>query len=357
MASKILLESHNLKNRTTGFGVFNYELIKAMSKLSFKEEIFLVARDLNELSSEFGDKFKYIKYNGLLRLKPFAIKQKVDIWHSLNQNIKVEPFYQPKHYLLTIHDVNFLEEGTEDFNAKRSAYFKKKIKRADHITFISEYAKNQTLKYFDLSDVDYEVIYNGNSISEKLDLTDFQSEVNVDKPYFFTISAFMDKKNFESIIEMIRLMPDFNLIIAGNHTNVYGQKIKELIVKYKLENQVLLPGRISEQAKQYYMKNCEAFLFPSIGEGFGLPPLEAMSFGKPILLSDKTSLPEVGGDVSFYWTNFDPNYMKEVTEQALNTYDQNRNYYQEKYIERAASFCWGKAAKEYFEVYKTLLHK
>lgn len=357
MSSKILLESHNLKNRTTGFGVFNYELIKAMSKLEIDDEVYLVAKNIKELSDEFGDKFNYLKYRSYHRLKPFSIRKKVDIWHSLNQNIKVEPFHKPKHYILTIHDVNFLEKGTEDYNPKRAAFFQHKIKRADYITFISEYAKNQTLKYFDLSNVPYKVIYNGNSISEKLDLSDFQPTVDVSKPYFFSISAFMEKKNFTSLIEMIRLMPEYNLILAGNYESPYGKKIQDLIQEYGLENQVFLPGRISEQAKQYYMKNCEAFVFPSLGEGFGLPPLEAMSFGKPIILSDKTSLPEVGGEISFYWDNFDPEYMKKITLNALKTYSLNKAFYEEQYIKRSLSFDWDKVAQDYFEVYQFLLGK
>ena len=357
MSSKILLESHNLKNRTTGFGVFNYELIKAMAKIDFDQEIYLVAKNTKELSDEFEDKFNYLKYRSFHRLKPFSIRKKVDLWHSLNQNIKVEPFFKPKNYVLTIHDVNFLEEDTEDFNPKRANFFKEKIRRANYITFISEYAKNQTVKHFDLSNIEHKVIYNGNSISEKLDLSDFVPEVDTTKPYFFSISAFMEKKNFVSLIEMIRLMPEYNLILAGNHDNEYGLKIKELIAKYKLEDQVFLPGRITEQAKQFYMKNCTAFVFPSFGEGFGLPPLEAMSFGKPILLSDKTSLPEVGGDISFYWTHFDPEYMKQVTLNALQTYSENKAYYVDEYLKRASSFDWNTAAKEYFEVYNSLLNK
>ncbi|MDH1603121.1 glycosyltransferase family 1 protein [Empedobacter sp. GD03739] len=352
MAKKILLESHNLKNRATGFGVFNYELIKALSKLNFDDQIYLLYKKPEDLRTEFGTKFHYKKYYSLMRNPFFRTREKYDVWHSLNQNIKVEPCHKPKKYVLTIHDVNFMEENSLDYSPNHIKYFKEKIKRVDVITFISEYAKKQTMQYFDISGIENTIIYNGNSISEIINCDDFQSPLDISKPYFYTIGAFLEKKNFESLVKMMKFLPDFNLIISGNCTNAYGQKIKDLIAKEKLENQVFLSGKVSERAKQFYMQNCEAFLFPSTGEGFGLPPLEAMSFGKPIILSDKTSLPEIGGKDAFYWNDFEPEYMKNVVEDALNQYNQNSDYFIESYIKRAASFSWDKAANEYLKVYE-----
>ncbi|WP_313581387.1 glycosyltransferase family 1 protein [Chishuiella sp.] len=351
--NKIILESHNLKNRTTGFGVFNYELIKAFSQLDFNDNIHLVAKDINELKNEFGKKFDYIKYYDFMKFNLFSIKRNnIDVWHSLNQNISVEPYLKPKKYVLTIHDVNFAEEDTNDFSIKKKNLFYKKLQRTDYITFISKYAKEQTEKYFDISGIENKIIYNGNSISQRLDLKDFKPRIQIDSPYFFTISAFIEKKNFESIIRLMPFFPDYKLVIAGNNSNEYGQKIKNLIIEMKLESRVILTNKISEIEKQYYMQNCDAFLFPSVGEGFGLPPIEAMSFGKPILLSNKTSLPEIGGDDAFYWDNFDSAYMADVLAKALEKYNNNKDYYIEKYIQRSKEFDWNKAAKEYLDIYK-----
>ena len=96
----------------------------------------------------------------------FRTREKYDVWHSLNQNIKVEPCHKPKKYVLTIHDVNFMEENSLDYSPNHIKYFKEKIKRVDVITFISEYAKKQTMQYFDISGIENTIIYNGNSISE-----------------------------------------------------------------------------------------------------------------------------------------------------------------------------------------------
>ena len=153
----------------------------------------------------------------------------------------------------------------------------------------------------------------------------------------------------------MKLIKDYNLIISGNDTKKYGEVIRKLIDKNGLQNQVFLTGKVSDEGKQYYMKNCAAFLFPSIREGFGLPPIEAMSFGKPVFLSDKTSLPEIGGDVASYWANFDPEYMKDVLFNGLDHFNANKNEIEPLMKKRAASFDWKVAAAEYLKVYKQIL--
>jgi glycosyltransferase involved in cell wall biosynthesis len=89
-----------------------------------------------------------------------------------------------------------------------------------------------------------------------------------------------------------------------------------------------------------------------MGEGFGLPPVEAMHFGKPVFLSDLASLPEIGGDAAFYWRNFDPAEMKNVLFEKLNKFQNQQEIYTQKLIERAEFFSWENAAKAYLECYR-----
>lgn len=351
---KIFLESHNLKNRNSGFGVFNYELIKALSKQNLDDlEVILLAKNKNVMQQEFGKQFTYRRYFSHMRNKLLRFGGHYDIFHSLNQNTKIEPRHRPNKYLMTVHDVNFAEEGKEDYNEKRVKLFKEKLDKSDYLTFISEFSRKQTAQYFDIEHIPNQVIYNGNSISEIYNLENFEPRYLPSKPFLFSIGVFMDKKNFISLIEMMRLEKDKILLLAGNDQNAYGEMIKSKIDQYQLQDKVILLGKISEHEKQYYMKNCEAFLFPSKGEGFGLPPLEAMTFGKPIFLSNLTSLPEVGGEEAFYWENFDPEEMKNVLDKGI----QNFNVDKEKcakIIAQSQKFCWSKAAQQYLELYRKL---
>lgn len=351
----VFLETHNINNRAGGLGTFNYELIKGLSELDFNGmNLTLNATDTAALKNEFGEKFNYNKYSSLSRIKIFRIRKNYDLWHSVNQNIKVEP-HKCKNYLLTIHDVNFTEEVSADINHKRNQLFLKKLNKATAITYISEFSKQQTHQYFDVPNVPEYVIYNGNPITALLDTSSYIPNVPVDKPFFYTIGDFIERKNYESIINMMKLIKDYNLIISGNNDKKYGEEIKKIISDNGLTNQVFLTGKVTNEGKQFFMKNCTAFLFPSIREGFGLPPIEAMSFGKPTFLSDKTSLPEIGGNASQYWTNFDPEYMKTVLFDGLNHYENNKQGCEAIFKQRAARFNWKTAAAEYLDVYKNIL--
>ena len=117
---KVFLESHNIKNRAGGLGTFNYELIKELSKLDISNlDITLNSSNIKMLMEEFGNTLFYKKYSSLQRHSLFRIRKKYDVWHSLNQNTKIEPYYNPKKYILTIHDVNFVEEHSSDMNDKK----------------------------------------------------------------------------------------------------------------------------------------------------------------------------------------------------------------------------------------------
>jgi glycosyltransferase involved in cell wall biosynthesis len=355
MKKKVFIETHNINNQATGFGTFNYELIKGLEQHPYENlELHLNSKKPSLLKSEFGQNFEYHQYYGFHRYKNFRSFNKFDLWHSVNQNTKIEPRFNTR-YILTIHDVNFFEEVSSDLNNVRNKIFIEKLKRATAITYISKFAKKQTHDYFDVPDVPEQIIYNGNPISELLDTSFYRSNVPVNKPFFYTIGDFLERKNYGSLIEMMKLMKDYNLIISGNNNKAYGEQIKDLIIKNGLENQIFLTGKVCNMGKQFYMKNCQAFLFPSIREGFGLPPIEAMRFGKPVFLSDKTSLPEIGGDVANYWNDFDPEYMRDVIYSGLNNYENQKEENSKKLIDRALFFDWKKASGEYLELYKNCL--
>lgn len=355
MPSKIFLETHNISNRAAGLGTFNYELVKGLSTLDFKDyELILNTPEPDILKEEFKAKFKYHKYSSLSRHPLFRVRKKHDLWHSVNQNTKVEPFSCNK-YLLTIHDVHFIEEVSPDPNHRLNRLFRAKLEKSTAITYISEFAKSETHKNFNVPDVPEYVIHNGNPISTVLDTSKYVTNIPVDKPFFYAIGDFLERKNYQSIVNMMVHVKDFNLIISGNNDKKYGDKIKQLIADNGLTKRVFLTGKVSEEGKQFFMKNCTAFLFPSIREGFGLPPIEAMSFGKPTFLSNKTSLPEIGGNASIYWDNFDPEYMTNVLIEGLHDYETNKAEKEEMIKKRAADFDWKRTAADYFDVYKSIL--
>jgi glycosyltransferase involved in cell wall biosynthesis len=353
---KVFLESHNLKNKYSGFGQFNYHLIKALAKVLAKDfKITLHAKNVNELNTEFGSTFDYKKYRSITRHKPFRIKKKYDLWHCLNQNIKIEPFFNIP-YLLTVHDIHFITEGSPLSQVKLKAKFNEKLKRANAIVYISEFAKKDTNEHFDVPNVLEYVIHNGNTITDINLPNDYQPKLVPPRPYLFSIGDFSERKNFMTLVEMLEFLPDYNLVLAGRANSLYAERLKTLIAKKNLQDRVKLIGKIEDLDKQYYFQNCEAFVFPSLREGFGIPPIEAMRFGKPIFISNNTSLPEIGGEHSFYWDHYDPKYMADTLKLGMARFHNAQEFYENWYIERAKSFSWETTAKQYAEVYRTLLN-
>ncbi|RYG30374.1 MAG: glycosyltransferase [Chitinophagaceae bacterium] len=137
-------------------------------------------------------------------------------------------------------------------------------------------------------------------------------------------------------------------------TNIksYKNKIVDEAKKLGVSERIVFTGPISENDKQWYLVNCLAFAFPSLAEGFGAPVVEAMYFGKPVFLSDKTSLPEVGGDAAYYFKSFDPDAMKQVFEEGMAHYVHNNP--RERIKNRASSFSWDATAQHYLNIYREL---
>ncbi len=352
---KILLESHNIKNFYSGFGQFNFHLIKSLQEVVQDDPVlfFLHAEKKKFLPRNLNNHFVFKKYFGFRRYTFFRIRKKFDLWHCLNQNTKIEP-YHPVPYLLTIHDINFVKEISNDPEHPRIQRFQYKLNLATAITYISHYVKEETLAHFKVPDIPQYVIYNGNSITPKI--VDNAIAKDFDKPYLYSIGDFLGRKNFHVLVQMMKYLPEYQLIISGNHTKDYGNTVKQEIQKNNLQDRVILTGKVSEEDKFSYMKGCRAFVLASSNEGFGLPPIEAMVFGKPLFLHHQASLPEIGGKDAFYWHQLLPEVMAKEVQAGLLKFDANPEYFIKNLKERGLSFNWQQAAKEYYKVYKSILN-
>jgi glycosyltransferase involved in cell wall biosynthesis len=155
-------------------------------------------------------------------------------------------------------------------------------------------------------------------------------------------------KNPGAIVELARIWPDMTFVLCGPPSD----DAKQLRAKVQLPNLQFHLG-ISEAQKAWAYAHCAAFLFPSLTEGFGLPPIEAMHFGKPVVLARRTCLPEVGGDAADYIDSFDPQSMKHVVQQALLRHRQPGRT--DAIRQHAAQFDWDRTAAAYLALYARLL--
>jgi len=348
----VLLDMGKLKNPNSGLGQFSYYFGKHISEIE-NEQLsynFLVPESQTGI---FGKDYGYENTSLLRRIAPYLCK-KYDLWHALHQDSSFLPASTKSPYILTIHDLNFLKEKSPFKARRRLRKLQKKVDRASAITFISNYTAKISKKNLNLQGKNTRVIYNG---------VDIHSDKEVPKPeylpsgkYLLTLGMVLKKKNFHVLIDFIERIEDYNLVIAGDKSSKYAGMIMNTVKDRHLQNRVILPGMISEDDKIFLYKNCTGFLFPSRVEGFGLPVIEAMRFGKPVFISNKTSLPEIGGDLAFYWNNFNPDYMADIFRSKIKEYEENEEDMKNNIIEYSKKYDWKKSIRQYYNLYLEVLN-
>ena len=146
--------------------------------------------------------------------------------------------------------------------------------------------------------------------------------------------------------------PDHDLYVCGDDHFAYSKVVREHIEQLPTKN-AYLTGKISAEEKVWLYRHCEAFLFPSVGEGFGLPAIEAMQFGKAVFISTATCLPEICGDCAMVWEHLHPDDMAAVVKQRLAGFYADATQ-MEKVKNHAKEFSYGKHIAAYVKLYKEL---
>jgi len=345
LKKELLIDLYKVKDLYSGLGQFSINFAKELMRQSPENFniIFLTPENfgLNNYSNS-------VKANLQKRFLPM-LNNSYDIWHGLQQFPSHFPNSKSK-FILTIHDLNFLFEKSE---FKRSIYLKrlqKNIDRADYLTAISDFTKKNIEEHINLRGKKIQTIYNGISI----DTQNIGQKPNFvdEKKFFFSIGIFNEKKNFHTLLPIMNYFKDHKLIIAGNIDTHYGKQIQKQINDMNLAERVILPGKINDNEKSWLYRNCNAFLFPSLAEGFGMPVIEAMKFGKPVFLSNFTSLPEIGGDFAFYFENFNEEYMSTFIKNKLSYYKDNQLTLSEQIKEHAERFSWQTCIAQYIKLYQ-----
>ncbi len=353
MINRIIFDCERMKYENTGLYHYCLNLGNHITKFMRPDTEDLTFYTPHGVDYLFGKNLNHITQTELHKLKMPPLN-KFAVWHATYQDSYYIPFKNKKiKVVLSIHDLNFMHD------ASKPAYKKQRnlrrlqmlINRADVIICISEYAKSDVLFYCDVQNKPIQVIHNGtNTLTEPELLKKSYKPV---KPFIFSVGTIMPKKNFHSLLPLIQGQDNMELVIAGRIDDVgYYQSILDAAEKMGVAKNLKLVGPVAENEKSWYFNNCYAFALPSTAEGFGLPIAEAMSVGKPLFLSNKTALPEIGGDVAFYFENFSPAHMKETFVAGMKQYKLFNM--QQQIIDKGKAYNWDIAAQEYWKIYRSL---
>ncbi len=260
-----------------------------------------------------------------------------------------------KQLVVTVHDLSFAVVP-EYYDLKRRLWhwslgYKKLLRRADKIIAVSEYTKQDIIHELGVPEERVEVIYQG------VDHTRFYPGLNVNKlravrnkyslpgEFILYMGTLEPRKNLVGLIQAFENMDaSAQLVIAGKP----GWKFRSIFDAAKnshKKNRIQFLGFVDEEDKPYLLKLARVFAFPSLYEGFGLPVLEAMAVGTPVVTSGVTSLPEVVGDAGLLVNPYNIEEIAFALDQLL-TDEDLRARLTEKGLLRAKQFSWEKTASE-----------
>lgn len=271
----------------------------------------------------------------------------------------IAPFFVPKtkKMVVTLHDVAFISYP-DSFSSFFKSYYQwlvpKVIYRADRIITVSQASKKEILKYYPQAKNKIEVISLG------LD-HNFHLLPNIEKKnQILYVGSLNTRKNFISVIKAFAQLPydHYRLVMVGNFSsNFHLDTItQDVLEKAKQNPNITFISNISNNELALLYNESKLFIFPSFYEGFGLPPLEAMACGTPVITSNLSSMPEVCGDAAMY---VDPHNVEDIV-QKIQTILNNEVLQQKlthKGLEHIKQFTWEKAANEHINVFKEILQK
>jgi len=288
-------------------------------------------------------------------------KEKLDTVHFPHFNI---PYFYNRPFTVTIHDLTLSLFPGQKMNKfhHRLAYnltIKHAVNKAKRILTVSAYTKNDLIRFLKVPPEKIHVTHLGVSddftfITDTKVFTPTLKKFKLEhKQFFLYAGVWRTHKNIPRLIEAFHLIKQktekpFKLVLTGKPDPLY-KEVPDTIKKYKLENDVILTGSVTNEELSHLYNASFIFTFPSLYEGFGLPPLESMKCGTPVVASFASSLPEVLKDNAVYFDPYDVNDMAEKILSLAKDADKQADLV-EKGIAHANTFSWQKLAEKSLKV-------
>jgi glycosyltransferase involved in cell wall biosynthesis len=251
---------------------------------------------------------------------------KADVYHGLSQELPFGIKKSGVKSVITMHDAIFMRYP-ELYSASYRAIFIQKNKYAcrvaDHIIAISEQTKRDIIHYFDADEKKISVVYQGcNNIFRapisEADQNRIRHKYNLPSQYILNVGAIEKRKNAALIVEALHHSKlSIPLVIVGKPTQ-YIDEIRELVTKYHLEDQVLFIHHAETIDLPIIYSLADIFVYPSFFEGFGIPILEALCVGVPVITSKGSCFEETGGRESIYIDPFNADELGSAISRVLN---------------------------------------
>lgn len=297
---------------------------------------------------------RYLPINEAYRLARLIGRQS-GIVHLPNQDFARYALFLNKPFVVTVHDLvrNCFGFAKETIAERVLLKLDKRyIKRASHLIAVSQNTKQDLTEYLKIPENRISVIYIGvdRNIFKPYDVK------LLDKPYIMYVGSERPRKNlnrlFEAFAKLKGEFPELKLVKVGaaGRTEEFRRDTMRILASLGITRDVIFVDPAPELDLAHYYSSASLLAYPSLYEGFGLPPLEAMACGCPVITSNTSSLPEVVGKAGIMVDPYDTDALAQAMRRVL-TDDKLRDEMVRKGLEQAKKFSWQKTAKQTLEVY------
>ncbi|MCS6953318.1 MAG: glycosyltransferase family 1 protein [Bryobacterales bacterium] len=370
MSLSILIDARHL--RDFGIGTYIRNLLRALAALDAENRYILVAyrEDLSELSG-LGPNFQLAPYE---RRDTDPLDQLAFPWHVRHFSadlchipLNVVSIAMPTPYVVTVHDMSSLlfdQQRTLRKNFRRYQ-FRRGLLRAERVIAVSHATREDIEDLFGVPSERISVVYNApdpeflEDTSTREQMEQILERYQVDYPFLLYAGTIRPQKNIPRLIEAFAvarghleshpLYRDLRLIIIGDEISRYPA-VRRAVIQTRVEQVVRFLGFVPLETLKCFYKAAAAFVFPSLYEGFGLPPLEAMACGTPVVASNVSSLPEVVGDAALL---VNPVNVFDIAEKICEvlTNQSLRAELIAKGCQRVRQFSWRHTARQVLDIY------
>jgi glycosyltransferase involved in cell wall biosynthesis len=314
-------------------------------------------------------------------MMPFYIwRERLDLIHFPHFNV---PIFTPVKFVLTLHDLILTHFPTVRATTKNILIYRLKniayllvtkiaVRRSEKIITVSEFTKKDIIHNFKIEADKIVVTYEGvanlahgrdSLFVAKLNSKEMLEKYHIGENFLLYVGNAYPHKNLETLVKVFNRLhvarPELKLVLVGKEDYFYDRihnyaSSLNLWQKENMNSPIVFAGYVPDSQLEIMYQEAKVYVFPSLYEGFGLPPLEAMAKGCPVVSSDRSSLPEILGNAAVY---FNPEDENDIFVKITNVLDDNnfRDALKIKGLEQAKKYNWWECANETLNVYKKVL--
>jgi glycosyltransferase involved in cell wall biosynthesis len=350
------------RNDGTGVGRYTFSLIRELAQLDRENEyVLFLSRERFATYAAPGPNFRTVEaalrwftLREQLELPRAVRRERLDLMHYPHVTV---PLLSSTPFVVTIHDLNYLDASAISRRATLRAGYRvelAKVRRARRLIAVSEHTRDTVVRELRVDPARVAVTYEAADPPAVEPDPATLERYGVDAPYFLYVGSAYPYKNLARLIDSFaRMGAEYRLVLAGDQED-FGAALREQAAG--LGGRIVFPGPVSEEELAALFAGALAYAFVSVSEGFGLPGLEAMQAGVPVVAARAASLPEIYGDAAHYCDPLDVESIATALAEVATDGDLRRGLVA-RGRQRVAEFSWARTAEQTLAVYReALLH-